>query len=94
MAKQKQKSKVKKVRAAKKKASAVKRLKLRPAKKARSTKKLLRGKPAARALHKGASVKPAAAKAVPPKAEDKGAKKAKIPIFVVAIGEDRPQVAR
>src|SRR5687768_854561 len=81
MVKQKRKAaKVKKVHAAKKKASTVKRLKLKPHAGKRPAKKQLRAKLPARArkLHAPKAVAPRQAPA--PKAEDKGAKKAKTPI--------------
>jgi len=79
MVQRKRKSRVKKVRAAKKKAHAVKRLKPRQAKKPQHAKKLLRARSPAHAkkLH---AAKPLAAKGAPAqKADEKLAKKGKTP---------------
>jgi RNA polymerase primary sigma factor len=70
------KSRVKKVRAAKKQSSAVKRLKLRAHAGKRPAKKLHSARPSSKA-RKLPVVKAAAAKAVAPKADDKAAKKGK-----------------
>ena len=77
------KSRVKKVRTAKKKSSAAKRLKLRARAVKRPAKKLHRARPAAKARKLPpvkAAAKAVAAKAGAPKADDKAAKKAKTPV--------------